>query len=256
MEHGITVHQPKNFKAEQDLVELEALQADLMVVVAYGLLLPRQVLEAPRLGCVNVHASLLPRWRGAAPIQRAILAGDSETGITIMQMDEGLDTGDMLLTRTCPIEPRDTAGDLHDRLAALGAEALTAALPGISDASIQPQAQDDNLATYASKLDKTESQLDWNRPALELDRQVRAFNPWPIAQTGLDGKILRLWETEPLSEETTRQPGQVLTASREGFDVATGVGTLRIKSLQLPGKRAMSAADFLNAHNVEGVVLG
>jgi methionyl-tRNA formyltransferase len=255
LEHGIKIYQPKSLKGAAEQAELKALGADLMVVVAYGLLLPLPVLEAPRLGCVNVHASLLPRWRGAAPIQRAILAGDDETGITIMQMDEGLDTGNMLLMRNCPIGARDTAGDLHDRLSLLGAEALVAALPGIVDGSIASLLQDDALATYASKLDKGEARLDWTRPAQVLDRQVRAFNPWPVAQAVLEDKVLRIWEAEPVASGAG-VPGQVVTAARQGIDVATGDGCLRIKTLQLPGKRAMSAADFLNAHALEGAVLG
>jgi len=255
VEHGIPVRQPKNLKGESDLVDLESLQADLMVVVAYGLLLPSRVLEAPRLGCVNVHASLLPRWRGAAPIQRAILAGDTETGITIMQMDVGLDTGPMLLTRACPIDGEDTGGSVHVRLADLGAEALTAAMPGIADGSIEPQVQDDAQATYAGKLSKQEAQIDWNQSAAVLDRQVRAFNPWPVAQTLLSGEVLRIWEAEPLTGEAA-EPGRVVAASKEGIDVATGGGLLRIRTLQLPGKRAMGAGDFLNARAVEGVLLG
>ncbi|VAX06260.1 Methionyl-tRNA formyltransferase [hydrothermal vent metagenome] len=256
LEHGIVVHQPKNLKSEQDLLELEALQADLMVVVAYGLLLPKRVLDAPRLGCINVHASLLPRWRGAAPIHRAILAGDNETGVTIMQMDEGLDTGDMLLPLMCSIKPDETAADLHDRLAIMGAEALAAALLGIQDGSLQAEIQNDSLATYASKLEKSEARMDWRRTAQELARQVRAFNPWPVAQAELDGKTIRVWEACPLLTEGGAELGRVMAAGRDGIDVATGAGLLRIKTLQCPGKRAMSAADFLNAHSVAGKVFG
>lgn len=255
LEHNIQVRQPKSLKGEEELAELEALQADLMVVVAYGLLLPKRVLEAPRLGCVNVHASLLPRWRGAAPIQRAILEGDRETGITIMQMDVGLDTGPMLLPRACPISDQDTGGSLHDRLAELGAEALMATMPSIADESLEPQIQDDSLATYAGKLEKQEARMDWAQSAELLDRQVRAFNPWPVAQTSLNGEVLRIWEAEPLAGEGG-EPGRILSAGKAGIDVATGAGLLRIKTLQLPGKRAMSAADFLNAHAVEGLSLG
>jgi len=256
LEHSIPVYQPKNFKSEEDLLQLEQLQADLMVVVAYGLLLPVRVLEAPRLGCINIHASLLPRWRGAAPIQRSILAGDSETGITIMEMEAGLDTGPMLLKKSCVIGPEDTGGSLHDRLSPLGAEALLEALPGIVDTSLKAEIQDDSQAEYAAKLNKGEAAMDWQRSAQELGRQVRAFNPWPVAQTKLSDKVLRIWEAEPLSGGEGATSGTVLACDRDGIDVATGDGLLRIKTLQLPGKRAMNAADFLNAHSLEGVILG
>jgi methionyl-tRNA formyltransferase len=253
---GLPVYQPKNFKQEEALQELEGHSADLMVVVAYGLILPRRVLDAPRRGCINIHASLLPRWRGAAPIQRAILAGDEESGITIMEMEEGLDTGPMLLKKSCPIGAHDTGGTLHDRLSQLGAEALMEALPGIVDASLTGEEQDDGLANYAEKLNKSEAQIDWKRSAMDIDRQVRAFNPWPVAQADFDGKVLRVWEVESLPAATDASPGAVLATGRDGIEVATGEGILRIRTLQMPGKRAMSAADFLNAHSLQGVVFG
>ncbi len=252
--YNIPIHQPKSLKSTQEQAQLVALQADLMVVVAYGLLLPQAVLDAPRLGCVNIHASLLPRWRGAAPIQRAILAGDSKTGITIMRMDAGLDTGPMLHTLSCPIEPADTGGSLHDRLAPLGAEALMQALPAIADGRVPGQAQDDSLASYARKLSKEEATMDWTRPAAELERQVRAFNPWPVAQTLYAGQVMRIWSARVMAGDGPS--GTVLAAGRNGIDVACADALLRIERLQMPGKRAMDVADFLNAHDPVGAILG
>jgi methionyl-tRNA formyltransferase len=209
------------------------------------------------LGCVNVHASLLPRWRGAAPIQRAILAGDQETGVTIMGMEAGLDTGPVYLTRRVPISPEETGGSLHDRLAALGASALMDALPGIADGTLTPQPQDGTRATYAGKLTKEEARVDWSRPAVELDRMVRAFDPWPVAQTRLGETVLRLWGCElPGGVADDAPPGRVLETSKAGIDVATGDGLLRITRLQLAGKRPMTAAEFLNARELRGESLG
>ncbi|MFC6670597.1 methionyl-tRNA formyltransferase [Marinobacterium aestuariivivens] len=247
LEHGIEVRQPLSLRDPEAQEGLAALAPDLMVVVAYGLLLPKAVLETPRLGCINVHASLLPRWRGAAPIHRALLAGDSETGVTIMQMDEGLDTGDMLLKASCPILADDTSATLHDRLATIGARALVDSLAGIRDGSIARESQDDSLATYAHKLEKQEGDLDWQQPAEQLARQVRGLSPWPVAFTRLGEEILRIWAAEALDSPSHGLPGTIVAADRNGIQVACGEGVLRLSKLQLPGGKALEAAAMLNA---------
>jgi len=256
--HGIEVRQPESLKRDPDAVRaLGSLGADLMVVVAFGLLLPVRVLEAPRLGCVNVHASLLPRWRGAAPIQRAVQAGDDCSGVCIMGMEPGLDTGPVFRRLAIPLDPRETGGSLHDKLATLGARALIEALPGIADGSLRPEPQDAALATYAHKLTKEEATIDWTQPADRIERLVRAFDPWPVAQTLLHGEVLRIWSAclGPMASPGA-PPGLVVGAHRAGIDVATGAGTLRITRLQPPGKRPMDVADFLNARRLDGERLG
>ena len=227
-----------------------------MVVAAYGLLLPQSVLQTPRLGCVNIHASLLPRWRGAAPIQRAISAGDAQSGVTIMQMDVGLDTGPMLLARAAPIGPRETAASLHDRLAALGAQALLDALDEIVQGKATPRPQPAEGVTHAAKIRKEEAAIDWLRSAAEIDRQIRAFNPWPIAQTQWNGQQLRVWDAMPIDSPAPPSPGRVLATDTAGIDVGTGSGVLRLTRVQSAGRKAMSAAEFLNAHRLDGAVLG
>jgi methionyl-tRNA formyltransferase len=256
-ERGLPVLQPRSLKDPGSLSEFRALSPDVLVVVAYGLILPPPVLEIPRLGCVNIHASLLPRWRGAAPIQRAILAGDSETGVTIMQMDAGLDTGPMLLKRSCPIGPRENAAELHDRLSRLGADAVVEALPALAAGELVGEQQDDSRACYARKLEKVEASIDWTRSAEELDRQIRAFNPWPVAFTDLDGATMRIWEAEPIPASAAGfSPGTVVHSGRDGIEVAAGRGVVRIRRLQMPGKRVMTAAEFVNARRIDGAVLG
>jgi methionyl-tRNA formyltransferase len=248
LEYNIPVEQPVNFKEEGSIEKLQSYQADLMIVAAYGLLLPSEVLKAPKLGCLNIHASLLPRWRGAAPIQRSILEGDTETGITIMQMNEGLDTGDILLKLSTPINSDDTGGSVHDRLAELGGEAIIAALELLEKGRLDPQKQDDGLANYAKKLQKQESKIDWSRSAVQIDRQVRAFYPWPGSQTSLNEKVIRIHKTEILDPDATGNAGEILAYSKEGLDIQCGKGRLRVVQCQLPGSRTMATTDLFNGH--------
>jgi methionyl-tRNA formyltransferase len=251
----VPVFQPETLKTAEAQADLRALQPELMIVVAYGLLLPKAVIDIPPRGIINIHASLLPRWRGAAPIQRAVLAGDRETGVTIMFIEPRLDAGPMLLKRSCPIRRGESSGEVHDRLAVLGAEALMATLPDLETGSIQPATQDESQVTYAAKIDKAEANIDWNRPAIELERQVQAFNPWPVAETRFQGQILRVWRAEALEQVTPLEPGRVLDG-KEALDVATGHGILRLLELQLPGGKRITARDFLNAHSEPGIRLG
>jgi methionyl-tRNA formyltransferase len=255
MQHNLPVFQPVSLKQGNEQQALAALQPDLMVVVAYGLLLPQAVLTVPRHGCVNLHASLLPRWRGAAPIQRAILAGDAETGVCLMQMEAGLDSGPVLAEVRTPIAAQETGGSLHDRLSRLAAQLLAQHLDDLEAGRLQPQFQDESRVTYAHKLDKAEAAIDWSRDAAALERQVRAFNPWPVAQAGYEGQSLRVWRASAVDQDTTAAPGTVVAAGRDGIDVACGRGCLRLLEIQLPGGKRLESAAFLNARSVAGVVL-
>lgn len=245
---GIPVFQPESFKTEQAQQQLRDLQPDLMVVVAYGLILPKAVLAIPTYGCWNVHASLLPRWRGAAPIQRAIQAGDADTGVCLMQMEAGLDTGPVLLRQHTPIQAGELGGSLHDRLAELGAQVLSDGL-GLLRAGLKPiaQPQPEQGVTYAHKLDKAEARLDWSQDAQVLERTVRAFNPWPIAEAQLAGERVRIHGAVALADNQGKAPGTLLAAGRDGIDIACGQGALRLRVLQREGGKAITAADYLNA---------
>ncbi|WP_045770647.1 methionyl-tRNA formyltransferase [Xanthomonas albilineans] len=245
---GIPVLQPNTLRAPESLQALRVLQPDLMVVVAYGLILPKAVLAIPTYGCWNVHASLLPRWRGAAPIQRAIEAGDAETGVCLMQMDASLDTGPVLLSQRIPIDEAETGGQLHDRLATLGARVLSDGL-GLLRVGLRPVAQPQSATgvTYAHKLDKAQARLDWQQSAAHLARQVRAFTPWPVAEAVLAGERVRVHGAIALDLAHKQQPGTLLTASKQGIDIACGQGALRLRLLQREGGKAITAADYLNA---------
>ncbi len=257
LEHGLSVYQPVSLRPSDARRALASLHPDLMVVVAYGLILPTAVLEIPRLGCVNLHASILPRWRGAAPIQRAILAGDTETGVCLMQMEAGLDTGPVLAEVRTPIRDDETGGSLHDRLSQLAAALLAKHLEDLEMQRLTPVLQNDSMASYAAKLAKGEAVIDWRKDAVQLERQVRAFNPWPVAQTVFRGEVLRVWEAEAIPDESvSKPPGAVIAAARQGIDVSCGQGCLRLLKIQLPGGRPLVAADFLNARQVDDVVLG
>lgn len=244
--HNIPVYQPKSLKKQAAQLELAALNADVMVVVAYGLILPQVVLDTPRLGCINVHGSLLPRWRGAAPIQRAIWAGDSETGITIMQMDAGLDTGAMLSTLSCPISADDTSASLYDKLAQLGPVALTDTLSQLPALQQRAEQQQEALATYAQKLAKEEARLDFSKSAIVLDREIRAFNPWPVSYLALAQGQVKVWQAFAEELQSDAKAGTVIRTDKTGIYIACSEGVLRITQLQPPGKKPMSAADFLN----------
>ena len=250
---GIPVEQPETLKDIDARRQLRRYAADLLVVVAYGLILPRRVLALPRLGCWNVHASLLPRWRGAAPIQRAILAGDSESGVDLMQMEAGLDTGPILLERRTPIASDETGGSLHDRLAALGADVLAEGLARIAQGeSLRPHLQAEAGVTYAHKIDKSEARLDWDEAAIALERKVRAFNPWPIAEAVIQGERLRIWSAQALATRADAPPGTVLESARDALTVATADGVLRINEVQREGGRRVSVRDWNNARRERG----
>ncbi|WP_063669681.1 methionyl-tRNA formyltransferase [Aliivibrio fischeri] len=247
LEHNIPVFQPENFKSDEAKQELVDQNADLMVVVAYGLLLPQAVLDTPKLGCINVHGSILPRWRGAAPIQRSIWAGDAETGVTIMQMDIGLDTGDMLKIATLPIEATDTSASMYDKLAELGPVALVDCLSDIADGSAIAQKQDDELANYAKKLSKEEAKIDWTMDAIAIERCVRAFNPWPMSHFSVEDKAIKVWQSRVESYTGNATPGTIIQADKTGIYVATGSDAIVFEQLQVPGKKAMGVQDILNS---------
>ncbi len=244
----LPVYQPLNFKNQAAIDELSALQPDLMIVIAYGLILPRAVLDIPRLGCINVHASLLPRWRGASPIQQAILHQDAESGVTIMQMDAGMDTGAMLKTVSCSINSKDTAGMLHDTLASIAAAPLLGVLDLLQKGALTPTPQDEHLVTYAPKINKEDAAINWQKTAREIDCQIRAFNPWPIAYTHAKDETIRIHETTVLNINTTKPPGTILAIDKDGLQIATGERVLSIQRLQFAGGKVLKVADWLNAH--------
>lgn len=254
-QHRIPIYQPATLRDPQEQETLKNLGADLIVVVAYGLLLPKQILEAPRYGCINIHPSLLPRWRGAAPIPRPIEAGDKKTGVTIMQLDEGLDTGDIWLQASYAIDPEETSQSLHDKLAPISAELLLQTIALLESGTNRPIPQDNTKATYAAKIEKSEAHLNWQEPALILERKIRAFNPWPVVYTTWNDKTLRIWQAKALPKiSQPAKPGTIIACDNNGIDVITGEGVLRLLKIQLSGGKPLSVADFVRGHGREIVV--
>ncbi len=248
--HAAPIYQPPHFKDQSTIDELVALKPDVMVVIAYGLILPRSVLAIPSLGCINVHASYLPRWRGASPIQHAILSGDQFTGISIMQMDEGMDTGNVLKRASCDIQQGDTANTLHDRLAELAPKLLLQSLDELALGIAQPEKQDHTLVTYAPKIKKEDGKINWHQPATLIDQQIRAFNPWPVAYTTVDDAMMRVHEASILAQQTICPPGTILSIDKQGLLVKTGQDAILIKKIQFPGGKIISVADYLNASHL------
>lgn len=248
LEQAIPVYQPVNFKDEATCIELEALKPDLMIVIAYGLILPPRVLSIPRLGCINVHGSLLPAWRGASPIQQTILHGDKSAGITIMQMDKGMDTGDMLMKASCDISAEDTARTLHDKLAEISIDPLLETVNALAEGNIQPEKQQDALATYASKIEKEQALIDWSDSIVHIDRKIRGFNPYPIAWTQAGEEVLRIHQAFVTEKSSSGiQPGTILDISKKGISVATGDRIISLQKIQFPGGKILSVSDWLNA---------
>jgi len=258
LERGVPVSQPVTLKTEIERAELAAWQPDVLVVVAYGLILPRAALDLPRLGCVNIHASLLPRWRGAAPIQRAILAGDAQTGVSIMRMDVGLDTGPVFLERPMTIGSEETGGSLHDRLAAEGGAAVVQVLDQLAENNAQSTPQREDGVTYAAKIEKAEALIDWTQDAGVIARKIRAFNPWPIAETRLEGEQLRIYRAEfvDIHSQASPEPGKIVDIRNNSIVVACGQGGLALTELQRPGRRPVAARDLINTVELAGRRLG
>jgi len=254
LEHDVPVYQPINFKHPDAVAELAALEPDLMVVIAYGLILPKQILSIPRLGCINVHASLLPAWRGAAPIQHAVLKGDAESGVTIMQMDVGMDTGDSLKEVSCSLAANETAGSLHDKLSLMAAKPLLETIAQLATGTINPKPQDNDKATYAGKICKEDALIKWDQPAITIDRQIRAYNPWPIAYTHVQNEVIRIHEAHVEQTTSSAAPGTIVAIEKGGLFVATGQQLLRILRIQFAGGKVISIADLINSGKGQLVV--
>ena len=251
LEHGIPVFQPRKVREPENIEELRKYQADVIVVVAFGQILPREILELTPYGCINVHASLLPSYRGAAPIQWAVINGETVSGVTTMQMDEGLDTGDMLLKTEVPLEPEETGGSLHDKLAAAGASLCVRTLKALEEGTVTPKKQGESPTAYASMLKKEMGEIRWEEPAISIERLIRGLNPWPSAYTGWQDKTMKIWEAEVLEEDSGQEPGTVVRVDKDGFLVQTGKGLLKVTALQIPGKKRMEADAFLRGYSME-----